>query len=632
MTRLLRALIVEDNPDDAELLLRELRRSGFDVDYVRVQTEDAMRTALGSKSWDIVLSDYVMPQFSALGTLRVLSEVAPSIPCIVLSGTIGEETAVEALKAGAQDFLVKGRLARLAPSIDRALKEAEVRRERHAAEEALRASEQKYRRIVETSQEGVWVIDADAKTSYVNSRMAEMLGEDASAVIGAPLLDFMDEEWAGIARSHLDRRKAGVAEQHEFKFRRRDGSEFWAYLSTAPIVGSEGYTGALAMVTDVTEKRKLQAQLMVADRMASVGLLAAGVAHEINNPLSAAIANLDLALRDASGLSVASDAAAELCAELEDAREAAERVRAIVLDLKIFSRSKDEELHPVDVLRVLESSARIAWNEIRLRARLVKRFEAIPPVHANEARLGQLFLNLIVNAAQAIPEGRADENEIVLVARTAPDGRVSIEIRDTGVGMPPNIVKQLFTPFFTTKPIGVGTGLGLSICHRIVSAVGGEITVESEVGKGTTFRVHLPASSEPLPEAPVVSHIPASAKRARVLVVDDEDMVRAAIRRALSRHHEVSATSSAIEALELLNAGERFDLILCDLMMPHMTGMDLHAELARTLPDQACRMVFLTGGAFTEVARQFLEQTENRWLEKPFDLDALRTLADRAVD
>jgi PAS domain S-box-containing protein len=637
VTRPLKALIVEDNPDDAELLLRELRRSGFDVTHRRVQTRGEMERALGEEAWDIVLSDYSLPRFNALEALSVLQSSQLPIPFIILSGTIGEETAVEALKAGAQDFLVKGRFVRLSSSITRALDESRVRRERREAEEALRTSEQKYRRIVETSQEGVWVIDAESKTTYVNSRMAEILGEPSDALHGVSLFEFIDDDWTPAAQAALERRRAGIAEQQEFKFVRRGGAgDFWALLSTSPILDDAGqYAGALSMVMDITEKRKLQAQLMVSDRMASVGILAAGVAHEINNPLAAVIANLDLAVQEieelANGIGESSTLS-ELRAEIADAREGAERVRDIVRDLKIFSRVRDEERRPVDVQQVLDSSARMAWNEIRHRARLVKHYEKVPPVHANEPRLGQVFLNLIVNAAQAIEEGRADENEIRLVTRVGSDGRVLIEVHDTGSGMTETVIEQLFTPFFTTKPIGVGTGLGLSICHRIVTSIGGELGVETEAGKGSCFRVQLPATTGEIAErAPATPASGDSKRRASVLVIDDEEMVGSAIRRALSAGHDVTVKTNAPEALAVLQAGAQFDVVLCDLMMPHMTGMEFYAELERLFPDQASRVVFLTGGTFTVAAREFLAKARRPSIEKPFDVGELRAIVDRSV-
>ncbi len=240
--------------------------------------------------------------------------------------------------------------------------------------------------------------------------------------------------------------------------------------------------------------------------------------------------------------------------ELRDAHEAAERVRQIVRDLKLFSRAEEERHGPVNVREVLESTLRMAWNEIRHRARLVKTFDEVPPVVANEARLGQVFLNLVVNAAHAIPAGRAESNEIRLSTRFEGE-RVLIEIADTGTGMSPEVLEHIFTPFFTTKPVGVGTGLGLPICQRIVEDLGGDLRVSSREGVGSTFPVSLPATERPsrpmqTPRAPTAG----PARRGRVLVVDDEPMVAIAVRRTLSGEHDVVTLNLTQEALALVGA------------------------------------------------------------------------------
>jgi signal transduction histidine kinase len=384
------------------------------------------------------------------------------------------------------------------------------------------------------------------------------------------------------------------------------------------------------------ERRKMQEQLLISDRMASVGTLAAGVAHEINNPLAAVIANLELMSRDLSRIAGAlqiTDRLHDVFDELRDARESADRVRHIVRDLKIFSRATDEEHRgPVDVQRIMESSLRMAWNEIRHRARLVKEYGVVPLVEANEARLGQVFLNLIVNAAQAIQEGDADHNQVRVVTRLGPADSVIIEIRDSGCGIAPENLSRIFDAFFTTKPVGVGTGLGLSICHRIVSGLGGRLDVESQVGKGSVFRVRLPkarsdAEAPRRPSTPVRS----ATRRGRVLVVDDEPMIATAIKRALGLDHDVLTTETAIAALERILDGDRFDIIVCDLMMPQMTGMELYHELVGRAPDQAERIVFLSGGAFTAAARAFLDNVPNQRLEKPFDTRQLLALVNDRI-
>jgi two-component system cell cycle sensor histidine kinase/response regulator CckA len=387
--------------------------------------------------------------------------------------------------------------------------------------------------------------------------------------------------------------------------------------------------GAVLILRDISDRKQAEAQLMLSDRMASVGALAAGVAHEINTPLASVSANLELAMR-ALGESLGPEhSSVEL---LRDVRTGAERVQHIVRDLKVFSRSEEDTRGPVDVERLIESTLRLAGNELRHRAQLRKRYSPVPLVDANESRLGQVLLNLIINAAQAIPEGRFEENEVRVETDVDSAGRVVVTIADTGEGIPLEARARIFTPFFTTKPVGVGTGLGLSICHRIVTSFGGSISFETETGKGTTFRVVLPGTQQvaaPIKEQS--SKRSPAARRGHVLAVDDDEGIGRTVVRILETEHEVTWASSGRRALELIGAGAVFDVILCDLMMPQMTGMDVYEQLQLHHPSQIDVMVFLTGGAFTARARAFLDTIPNARLEKPFDLEKLRALVNDFV-
>ena len=380
------------------------------------------------------------------------------------------------------------------------------------------------------------------------------------------------------------------------------------------------------------ERTKMREQLVISERMASAGTLAAGVAHEINNPLGVAMANLEFVvdsltrmpsnlLDDKSGgpMAAAVDWSHLRALEepLRDMGEALTRIRDIVRDVKVFSRPQDDKTGRVNVHLVIDSSMRMAWNEIRHRARVVKEYGVVPLVCANESRLGQVVLNLVVNAAQAMPEGKVDRNLLRVATWTTKDGRVAIEVTDTGCGIPKENLERIFDPFYTTKPVGVGTGLGLAICHRIVSELAGAIEVESQVGGGTTFRVLLPPAIGGVIE--VDSPRPATRQRARVLVVDDEQAIGRALERNLRTRHDVVALASGKEALVRILGGERFDVIVSDLMMPEMTGMDLHAEVFRIDPDQARRIIFMTGGTFTASALDFLQRVSNPRIDKPVE-------------
>jgi signal transduction histidine kinase len=385
------------------------------------------------------------------------------------------------------------------------------------------------------------------------------------------------------------------------------------------------------------EHRELQSHIAQTDRLTSLGTLAAGVAHEINNPLAYLLLDMDY-IRGELDLLVGpqdEERGRSVRAAFERVREGAERIRLIVRGLKTFSRPEGEKLAPLKVADVLESTLVMLGNEIRHAAHLVRDFAPVPQVVANEAQLGQVFLNLLLNAMQALPEGRCEQNEIRVVVRSPGPERVVVEVHDNGAGIPADVRGRIFEPFFTTKPIGVGTGLGLAICHGIVTSMGGTLSVDSAPGHGSVFRIDLPAApssasvaasvrpAPPLPPSPTVL--------GRILVVDDEPSVCLALTRLLAREGTVVAVTSARVALEHIQSGERFDVILCDLMMPGMDAPALYDELRELAPGQADRMVFMTGGAFTARSRDFLDRVPNARVDKPFDAVALRALVRASV-
>jgi signal transduction histidine kinase len=394
------------------------------------------------------------------------------------------------------------------------------------------------------------------------------------------------------------------------------------------------------------EQRRIRARLAEAERLASLGTLAAGAAHEIANPLSFTVANLgtmdeqlvrmsqllEQLPRD-RGASVEGAVVSDLHSTLEDVRDlladgrvGAERVSRVVRNLQSIARRQEDPHRLVDLPKVIESAITLAWNQIRHRARLVKDIAPLPPVEGSEYRLGQLFVNLLLNAAQAIHEGSAQTNQIRVSAR-AGGSDVAVEIQDTGEGMTADTRARLFEPFFTTKPGGVGTGLGLSICQSVLIEHRGTIEVESEPGRGSTFRVILPlgnpaAAAAPTPAPPSV--VP-NVRRGQVLIVDDEPHLAWAIKRLLDAEHEVVVVTHGREALDRMASGQRFDVIVCDLTMPYMTGEELYREIERRYgAPMAGRILFVTGGTLSDQTRLFVEQMRNPCLYKPFDPNELR--------
>ena len=496
----------------------------------------------------------------------------------------------------------------------------------------------------EMSLDCLCVAGFDGYWKRLNPAWSRTLGWTREEMMAVPLIEFVHpDDRAGVlaARDHL---YDGVPLRTlANRYRRKDGTYCWfEWRSVADPERGVVYCVARDVTADkeaqqaLAEARaahdRLQRQLMVADRLASVGTLAAGVAHEINNPLAYVMANLELLAEDvrALGGDALGDRAAEWSAMLRETLEGAERIRKIVRGLKTFSRTEDERRTVLEIMPVLELAIELASNEIRHRARLFKVYGPGPLVKADESRLGQVFTNLLVNAAHALPDRDADRHEIRVVTLTDAAGNAVIEVHDTGTGIPDDALGRIFDPFFTTKPFGTGTGLGLAICHKLVTDLGGHIAAANRPEGGAVLRVVLPpAGTTPSRPAGAGARDASTGKRrVAVLVIDDEPSVGASLTRLL-REHDVTGVTSARQALELVRAGRWFDMILTDLMMPEMSGIELFEELVRHDPAIAPRIVFMTGGAFTAAAHAFLDRVPNERLEKPFGSAAIRELVAR---
>jgi two-component system NtrC family sensor kinase len=372
---------------------------------------------------------------------------------------------------------------------------------------------------------------------------------------------------------------------------------------------------------EVTHRHRMEAQLRRAQKLEALGRLAAGIAHEINNPLAFVVANIQFVREalDAPSPDLAQEPLDELRAALAESCVGGERIKQIVRDLKAFAQPHDESLAVIDVRPVVDFSLKMAAAEIRRRAQLVTHFDEVPAIWAIGGRLEQVFVNLLINAAHAIPPG-AIQNHQIRVTVHAIDDHVAVDISDTGVGIPPANLERIFDPFFTTKPVGVGTGLGLSICHSIVTAFGGELTVESEEGKGTTFRVSLPCASysagtdKDATTRPPALRVP---EPARILVVDAEPAVAKAIRRVLSGH-KVQTADGGVDALALTR--ERpFDLVLYDVTTTDLSPVDMYQRLLEGGAGLERRLVLTIAGALSPELAAFIDQKGIPCIDKPFD-------------
>jgi len=497
----------------------------------------------------------------------------------------------------------------------------DVTRRRNAETEMRRQS-----LLLDSLSDGVVAISFDGTILDWNASAEAMFGWSKAEALGrrpGELLapgSRMDVFTAEVLR----RASRGERYAEERKLRRRDGTEISVEVVAVPLRDPEGQeVASVAVLRDVDERRRIAAQLQVAERLTSLGTLAAGVAHEINNPLAFIGANLSWARQRLAQVAQAIGPKwGDIESALTDCQEGAERIRTIVQDLKTYSAAEERtEAGPTDVNGVLEFALRMADNELRQRARLVRDLQPVPPVPGGHSRLGQVFLNLLVNAAQAIPAGRIGENEVRLRSRyDAAEERVVVEVEDTGAGIGAEDLARIFDPFFTTKPVGVGTGLGLFICHGIVTSLGGSIAVDSKPGAGTTFRVSLPVAIKPT--------LGVRSVRSRILFADDEPLLGPSVQRYLSGRHEVVAVADPREALRRVASGEHFDLALLDLAMPGMSGVELHDRIREVDPGLARRTVFVYGGALDEATAARLEAANVPRVTKPFDLERLAALVE----
>jgi len=497
------------------------------------------------------------------------------------------------------------------------------REERAGALERARAD---FQRLLDAAPDGVAVI-GQSGLLYANPVLLRWIGSpDVAALAKLRVTEVIHTHDVEKATQAISALLAEPGSRGVLRIRvRRAGGGLFDVECLGLGAEWDGQPACVVVARDLSQRRHDQSRLIVADRSASVGTMSAGVAHEINNPLAYLLLNLEYLLRELPEACADPARMAHLAERLAESRHGAERVGQILKELGSLSSRRRTRRHGVDLGEVLRRALRTVEREVSDRAELRVEDEGVPSVDADPNSLEQLFINILANAAQAFPTPRADHSVIVVRLSTGEDGSALVEVKDSGKGIAPEHLNRIFDPFFTTKPSG--TGLGLPISHAIVRSFGGQISVDSELGKGTTFRVVLPPGTRPAAELARSSSVPVPAgRRARVLVVDDDAVVAETLRRVLAERYEVQVSTSAEQALAVLGADPGFDVVLCDLLMPDMSGMDLHEALAQTRPGLEERLVFMTGGAFTARARDFLRRVGNPRLEKPFEFEQLHAI------
>jgi PAS domain S-box-containing protein len=626
-----RILVVDDSDDDALLIIRQLTKAGLKVSHVRADTAEGVAAALADRVPDLVISDYTMPSFRAEEALDQVRAHDADIPFLLVSGQVGEETAASMMRAGARDFVLKERLARLAPAVQRELRESAERRRRRRAEAALRESEERFRLIAEHAQDIIfrYRLIPEPAMEYLSPAVESITGYRPEHFYEHPGLIFSlvePEDRALLARSWSE--EAGTL---TIRWNRRSGGVAWIEQRAGAIHDRDGRAVAVeGILRDITERVRaeqnrveLEQQLRQAERLDSLGRLAGGIAHDFNNILA-----------------VISGYATMLTEELEESgpnradaqaiEQAAARGSALTRQLLIFSRlepSRPETLDlnvvATDMQRLL---ARTLGEDIELRTVLGP---DLPPITMDRSKLEQVLMNAVMNSRAAMPSG----GRLTIGTSAEPDGDyVCLTITDTGCGMAPEVAARAFEPFFTTKGRGNGTGLGLATAYGVVADAGGTIALESQPDQGTTMRVRLPAGSADATGEAVVARVPSAGGRGqRILVVEDEDGVRDIVCRILKKAgYDVHAAGDPQEALKMcLDGNLHVDALLSDVIMPGMSGTQLAAELRRTRP--GLPVLFMSG--YTSGPKPGGQELppDAPLLYKPFQTDQLLQTLDQLL-
>lgn len=591
----LRILHLEDDPNDAELVQAILEREGVDCTIVRVEGQEDFVNSLEENEFDLILADYSLPMFDGLTALAIASEICPDVPFILVSGALGEELAIDSMKAGATDYVLKERMVRLVHSVNRALREAEDRVQRRQAEEALKASEAKYQDLYDNAPD--MFVSIDVKTGTIiecNRTAADQLGYTKEEMIGRSILDMYTPDSAKRAKENSIPNfiRTGTIEGEELQLQRKDGSKIDVSLNVTAVCDDQGnILQGRSTWRDITEKKKLEAQLQQAQKMESIGTLAGGIAHDFNNILSPIMIHSEMAM-----VELPPDNPLQF--NLKQIYMAGERARDMVKQILTFGRQRRQEKTAIKMGPILKEIIKLLRSTIPTTIEIRHDIKAdVDTVFADPTQIHQVILNLCTNASHAMREKGGvleiglddfyfDSEAVGQFPDLNPGAYLRLTVKDTGHGVEPEIMSKIFDPYFTTKGIGEGTGMGLAVAHGIVMSHGGDITVESELGKGTAFQVLFPKFEEDF-SGDSESTVQLPKGTGRILFVDDEKAAVDAMQPMLENlGYKVTARTSSIEALEAFrNNPQSFDIVITDQTMPNMTGNELAEELMPIRPD-----------------------------------------------
>jgi two-component system, cell cycle sensor histidine kinase and response regulator CckA len=631
--RTLRTLIVEDCESDALLVVRELERAGYEPVFKRIDTREEMLRALESDAWDVIICDHAMPSFNSLAALNLYKEKDLDIPFIIVSGTIGEAVAVEAMLAGAHDFVLKQKLSRLAPALARELKQTDVRREGNAMERALRESERRYRELAALLPAIVAESDEKGTLTFLNRRGLEVLGySEDDFDKGIEVIQLIHPDEHGRLRDNLKKRALGDGTGNEYTMVKRDGSTFPILIYSSPIILGSGPAGWRSVAVDITKQKEaeeeregLEAQLRHAQKMEAVGTLAGGIAHDFNNILT-------VLGGFASLLQIGMEKSNPMQLYVDQIVSAAEKAASLTQGLLIFSRQQHVSFFPIAlndlVMETEKLLKRLLTEDIRLETLLST--EEIT-IMADKTQIDQILFNLVTNSRDAMQNGGVLTIETKLVGSDKVPGEFResgwqghyalLSVTDTGTGIDDDTKAKIFDPFFTTKGVGKGTGLGLATVYGIVKQHKGCVEVLGEPGEGTTFNIYFPTAAERVAEeekAPVEIR----AGKGTILVAEDDEGVRRFLREILRRYgYVVIEAEDGEEAVERFRQHDHIDLLILDTVMPRKNGKEALSEIQGLVP--AVKVIFTSGYAADTVLDKGVEDGEVEFIRKPIKVEEL---------
>jgi PAS domain S-box-containing protein len=629
MGKPLKVLMVEESPEDIYRATEALKTGGWDTQCARVDTAEAMRAALCRQSWDIVVCDYRLSGFHGRAAIDLLKEMALDIPLIIVSEPIGGEQAVDCVKAGARDYVEKGNLSRLVFAIDRELKEAQASRQRSQDQAVRQEYEDKTRRFFNDAQDAILLTQPDGAILDANPAACAMSGrplEDIRRIGFHSLVDAADPR----LRAALSGQAIRGEVRAEFTMLRANGDTFPAEVTVSQSVAPDGQQTDSLIIRDVSERGRLEEQRRQAHKMEAIGRLAGGVAHDFNNMLGVILGHAELAMRKA-------DPAHPLYAHLEGIQKAAERSAKLTKQLLAFARKQTISPEVVDlnasIAGMLSMLSPLIGENIHLSFLPAA---TLWPIHVDPSQMDQILVNLCVNARDAIADAGAGKITIETGnisldplycdkhVGCVPGDYVFFAVSDNGCGMGQNVRQRVFEPFFTTKERGKGTGLGLATVYGIVKQNNGFISVESEPGQGSTFRVFLPRHTGGAKESPAEApQKPGRRAHGTVLAVEDELALLALNKTILEgAGYTVLTAGTPSEAISLAekHAGE-IDLLLTDVVMPEMNGPELAEKILPLCRNSRC---LLTSGYAADAFSKTKGADEGFYfLQKPFSIKEL---------